>query len=105
MFCPKCGEENPENAEFCAACGVNIGSLLEKAQDSKKNEPSGESTGSSNTIIDENRVFDKRNNITFIVVLVAFFILVANYILLKNNYIIILIVILIIILGSSLSRR
>ena len=24
MYCPKCGTQNPEDAEFCSSCGTNI---------------------------------------------------------------------------------
>jgi len=29
MFCPKCGQQNPENGKFCRACGTDLGNLSE----------------------------------------------------------------------------
>jgi len=29
MFCPKCGTENPDNAQFCASCGYQLQSAAE----------------------------------------------------------------------------
>jgi len=38
MFCPKCGAENPEGAEFCSKCGAALGAQA---------QPSGGSTETS----------------------------------------------------------
>ncbi|HOI71403.1 MAG TPA: zinc ribbon domain-containing protein [Methanobacterium sp.] len=46
MFCPKCGEENPNNAEFCAACGANIGRSSEMIESSNKDIQDTETSGS-----------------------------------------------------------
>ena len=27
MFCPKCGEKNPENGKFCRTCGTDLGGV------------------------------------------------------------------------------
>jgi zinc-ribbon domain len=27
MFCPKCGQQNPENGKFCRACGTDLGNV------------------------------------------------------------------------------
>lgn len=27
MFCPKCGQQNPENGKFCRGCGTDLGNV------------------------------------------------------------------------------
>jgi len=36
MFCPKCGKETPDGAQFCMNCGFNIGEFLNQAKAAAK---------------------------------------------------------------------
>jgi len=102
MYCPKCGKENPKNAEFCSECGNKIENILEKTETTSKDKISAEKSG---TIIDRNREADKRNNMFYIISLLGFLILIANYILFGHNFIITIIAVLIIIFGFALMRK
>jgi uncharacterized membrane protein len=46
MFCPKCGTENPEEAKFCAKCGVKLGATAASGEGGAKPEAES-STGMS----------------------------------------------------------
>ena len=102
MYCPKCGKENPENAEFCSECGVKIGDISEITETDSKDKISAEKSG---TIIDRNRKADKRNNMFYIISLLGFLILIANYIFFGRSFIITIIAALIIIFGYALMRK
>ena len=36
MFCPKCGKETPDGAQFCMNCGFNIGEFLNQSKAAAK---------------------------------------------------------------------
>ncbi|MDI6643511.1 MAG: zinc-ribbon domain-containing protein [Methanobacteriaceae archaeon] len=101
MFCPNCGKENPDNAIFCSDCGNKIEKILENSETTSEDRLS---TGKSDTIIDRNREFDKRNNMFFIISLLGFFILIANYIFFGRSFIITIIAAIIIIFGFAIMR-
>jgi hypothetical protein len=44
MFCPKCGESNPDNGKFCRACGTNLGGVSSAL--------AGTSNGQSSQLVD-----------------------------------------------------
>ena len=46
IFCPECGEENPQGSKFCRKCGVN---LVHEHEIPKKEEPPKKATVISNT--------------------------------------------------------
>ena len=102
MFCPKCGKENPENAEFCSECGNNIGDILEKSETASKDKFD---SGRHDTLIDRNRESDKRNNLFFFISLAVFLLLIANYVFFGNDFIITIIAALIIIFGFAIMRK
>lgn len=39
MFCPKCGNQLPDDAVFCASCGANVTGEPEPAYDSERGMP------------------------------------------------------------------
>lgn len=39
MFCPKCGQQNPEDGKFCRACGTGLGNVTQALAGVKSTEP------------------------------------------------------------------
>ncbi|GAB4311000.1 MAG: hypothetical protein Kow0019_09250 [Methanobacteriaceae archaeon] len=102
MFCPNCGKENPDNAEFCSECGNQIGDVLEKSGPTSKDKFD---SGRHDTLIDRNREVDKRNNLFFVISLAGFLLLITNYVFFGNDFIITIIAALIIIFGFAIMRK
>jgi uncharacterized membrane protein YvbJ len=44
MFCPQCGEENPDDNKFCSKCGAALTAKAEKAP-SRRSAPASTATG------------------------------------------------------------
>lgn len=39
MYCPKCGEKNPDDARFCGSCGAPIPTSVAEAEKGREVEP------------------------------------------------------------------
>jgi uncharacterized membrane protein YvbJ len=48
MFCPQCGEKNPDDAKFCSKCGTALKAKAEKAP-SRRKAPASTATGETRT--------------------------------------------------------
>src|SRR6476660_6706456 len=39
MFCPKCGQQNPETGKFCRGCGTDLGNVVNAMTGSLPQQP------------------------------------------------------------------
>lgn len=39
MFCPKCGQQNPETGRFCRSCGTDLGNVTQALAEPKQTQP------------------------------------------------------------------
>ena len=53
MYCPKCGQQNPDEAQFCGNCGENLPTTASPSSSNTPRSTPSASTGSGGAVSNE----------------------------------------------------